>query len=171
MATLTTITTAKSKFACSMPACPTVNSVVTKTISFAVPTGTSTNGYYTGDTIRIRNLFPKGTELLGFWWKASVTQGATLTLAPGIYTSGTATSVGTLNTAAFVSAVALQATTMIRPTLVPGTASINTLCLLTDGDLGIVLAGTTVGTTAATITLTFQYASVEPTAGITTITA
>lgn len=159
MATLTTVTPTFKKPAAT-PDVPTVNSVMTKTFSIAVPTGTSDNGYYTGDTIRVRNVFPKGTELIGFWWKTSVTQGATLTLAPGIYTGGTATSVGTLNTAAFVSAVNLTSTTTIRPTLVPGTASVNTIALA-DGDLGIVLAGTTVGTTAATITFTVMFAVVE----------
>lgn len=157
---LTTIS-GKSVRAASMPANPTVNSVVTKTISFEVPDGASGNGYYTGDTLRIRGVFPKNTELIGFWWKTSVTQGATLTLAPGIYTGGTDSSVGTLNTAAFVTATNLTSTTMTRPTLVPGTASVNTLCKLSDGDLGIVLAGTTVGTTAATITVTVMLASVD----------
>jgi hypothetical protein len=157
---LTTMTP-KVKRSVAVNALPPVNSTYTKTITVDVPTGTAGNGYYTGDTIRVRNFFPKGTELIGFWWKASVTQGATLTLAPGIYTGGTDAAVGTLNTAAFVSAVALQSTTTIRPTLVPGTASVNTLCLLSDGDLGIVLAGTTVGTTAATITITAMFAAVE----------
>ena len=164
MATLTTLAV-KGKRAAIMPSNPTDNSVVTTTIQFDVPTGTAANGYYTGDTLRIRGLFPKNTELTGFWWKSSVTQGGTLTLAPGIYTSATSTSVGTLNTAAFVTATTLETTTMARPTLVPGTASVNTLCLLTDGDLGIVLAGSTVGTTAATITMTFQLVSIDAAAG------
>lgn len=149
--------------AASMPANPPANSVVTKTISFDVPDGTSGSGYYTGDTIRLRGVFPKNTELIGFWWKASVSQGSTLTLAPGIYTGGTDSSVGTLNTAAFVTATNLTSTSMVRPTLVPGTASVNTLCKLSEGDLGIVLAGTTVGTTAATITITVMLASVDAT--------
>jgi hypothetical protein len=160
----------KAKRAVAVNSLPPVNSVMTKTITFDVPTSGSTDGYYTGDTIRLRNIFPKGTELTGFWWKASVTQGA-LTLAPGIYTGGTDTALGTLNSAAFVSAVALTQTSMIRPVLVPGTFSVNTITLLSDGDLGIVLAGTTVGTTAATITMTFQFTSVETeAAGYTTYT-
>lgn len=158
---VTTTVAIKPVKAASMPANPTVNSVVTKTIQFDVPTGTAINGYYTGDTIRIKDVFPKGSELTGFWWKASVSQGATLTLAPGIYTGNTAAALGTLNTAAFVTAATLTATTMVRPTLVPGAASVNTITTISDGDLGIVLAGTTVGTTAATITLTLQYVSVD----------
>lgn len=157
---LTKTIASKPKRSVAVSSLPNVNSVMTKTITFDVPTSGSTDGYYTGDTIRVRNVFPKGTELTGFWWKASASQGA-LTLAPGIYTGGTDTALGTLNTAAFVTATTLTATSLIRPTLVPGTASINTICLLSDGDLGIVLAGTTVGTTAATITMTFQFTAVD----------
>ena len=157
---VTTTVNIKSKKSAALPVNP-IQSIVTKTITFDVPTGTAQNGYYTGDTIRIPGAIPKNCELTGFWWKTSVTQGATLTLAPGIYTGNTAAALGTLNTAAFVTAVALQSTTMIRPTLVPGTASVNTLCLLSDGDIGIVLAGTTVGTTAATITITLQLVSID----------
>lgn len=157
---LTTVTP-KIKRSATTSALPAANSVMTKTFTIDVPTGGAGSGYYTGDTIRVRNVFPKGTELTGFWWKTSATQGATLTLAPGIYTGGTDAALGTLNTAAFVSAVNLTSTSLIRPTLVPGTGSVNTITLLSDGDLGIVLAGTTVGTTAATITITVQLTVVD----------
>lgn len=163
MAVTTTITSASNTLKGVKMAAPISqnipNSVYTKTISFTVPAGTSTNGYYTGDTLKIPNVFPKNTELIGFWWKTSVTQGATLTLAPSVG-AGTA----------FVSAANLTSTTMVRPTLVPGTASVNTIATA-ESDLNILLAGTTVGTSAATITLTFMLASIDgATADYTTYT-
>ena len=133
---------------------PTVNSVQVKVIQFTVPTGISGSGYYTGDTLIISKFFEAGTRLLGFYWKTSVSQGATLTLAPNIG-GGTA----------FVSATNLTSTTLVEPTLVT-TSALTT----TDADLNIVLAGTTVGTTAATITMSFLLAHVDAQATVTTYT-
>jgi hypothetical protein len=157
------------KRAATMPASPTDNSVCTKTISFNVLTGATGNGYESGDTIRVRGIIPKGSELTGFWWKTSVSQGSAQ-FAPGIYTSGTATSVGTLNTEAFVTAAVFDNTTMKRPAMAVGAlaASVGTLCLLSDGDLGIVVS--VADCIAATWTFTFMFESVEPPGSITTFT-
>ena len=153
---VTTTVTYKPKRAASLVALP-HTSVVTKTISFDVPAGTATNGYNIGDTIRVPGLFPAGTELTGFWWKTSVSQGSA-TFAAGIYTGGSATAIGTLNTAAFVAAVAPTDTTMVKPTLVPGTKSVNTISTA-EGDLGLVIAAAV--TVAATITVTLQLTSID----------
>lgn len=125
--------------------------VYCKTVSIDVPTGGSGSGYYTGDTLNIKNVHPIGTEIIGAWYKVSATQGATLTFA---LTAGS-------NAGAFVAAQNLTATTITKMTVVPGTAGVNSINTA-DNDLNIVLAGTTVGTTAATITFTFQYAIIDP---------
>lgn len=125
--------------------------VYTKTVSIDVPTGGSGSGYYTGDTLNIDNVFPIGTEIIGAWYKVSATQGGTLTFA---LTAGS-------NAGAFVAAQTLTSTSIAKLTIVPGTAGANSINTA-DNDLNVVLAGTTVGTTAATITFTFQYAIVDP---------
>lgn len=110
--------------------------VYTKTVSIDVPTGGSGSGYYTGDTLNIKNVHPIGTEIIGAWYKVSATQGGTLTFA-------------------------LTSTSIAKLTVVTGTAGANSINTA-DNDLNIALAGTTVGTTAATITFTFQYAIIDP---------
>ena len=125
--------------------------VYTKSIQITVPTGGPGSGYYTGDTLNIKNVHPIGTEIIGAWYKVSATQGSTLTFA---LTAGA-------NAGAFVAAQNLTATGITKMTVVPGTAGANSINTA-DNDLNVVLAGTTVGTTAATITFTFQYAVIDP---------
>jgi len=130
-----------------------INTVQCKKITFAVPTSAgSGDGYYTGDTISLKNVVPLGCAITGLWYKTSVTQGATLTFAANI-DGGTA----------FVSATNLTATTPAALTIVPA----NAFCSGA-GDINLVLAGTTVGTAAATITFYVTIAAFEPPTGVTT---
>lgn len=132
-----------------------LNSVQCKKITFAVPTSAGAgDGYYTGDTITLKNVIPVGCAVTGLWYKTSVTQGGTLTFAANID-----------GATAFVSATNLTATTPTALTVVPA----NAFCS-GNGDVNLVLAGTTVGTTAATITFYITIAAFEPPTGATTYT-
>ena len=131
---------------------PSVNAVTVKAIQFTVPTGGAGSGYYTGDTLKIASFIPAGTKILGAYWKATTSQGATLTLK---LQNGS----GDLMTAAN-----LTATSMAEITLTGNTFT------NTENDLNIVLAGTTVGMTAATITLSFIMARVDAESTVTTVT-
>lgn len=159
MAVTTTITSATNSLKpVKQAATPGQNfgTVQTKSISFTVPTGTSTNGYYTGDTLLLKNMVPKGVEVTGVWVKLSADQGGTLTFAPRLYTAADT------GRTAFVTARTLNLTAGVVTSLVvvPGTGSVNTIATA-DSDIAILLAGTTVGTTAGTITLTLQLTSVD----------
>ena len=131
-----------------------LNTVQCKKITFAVPTSTSSDGYYTGDTITLKNVVPNGCAVTGLWYKVSTTQGATLTFAANI-DGGTA----------FVAATNLTGTTPTALTVVPANAF-----SAGAGDVNLVLAGTTVGCTAATVTFYITLAAFEPTVGLTTFT-
>lgn len=134
------------------------DSIFVRKITFAVTTsGGAGDGYYSGDTISLIGVVPDGCAIVGLWYKTSVTQGATLTFAPQLDAGS-----------AFVSAVNLTSTTPAALTLVPAN------CFVAAGNAGtinLVLAGTTVGTTAATITLYLTIAAFEPPVGQTVLAA
>lgn len=127
----------------------------TKSISFAVPTSGGADDYYTGDTIDLGAIIPAGTAITGMWYKVSATQGATLTFAPRLDAQ-----------TAFVSATNLTSTSFAPLTVVAA----NALAGSSDASVKIALAGTTVGTTAATITFVFQLSVIDGAAGLTTYT-
>lgn len=129
-----------------------LNTVQVKKVTFAVPTSTSSDGYYTGDTISLKNVVPAGCAVTGILYKVSVTQGATLTFAANID-----------GQTAVVAATALTATVPTALTVVPAYSFSSGA-----GDVNLVLAGTTVGTTAATITFYLTLAAFEPPTGLTT---
>ena len=131
------------------------SSTYTKTVSFPVTTSISSDGYYTGDTINLGAIIPMGTAITGLWYKVSTSQGATLTFAPSLDAQ-----------AAFVSAINLTSTSFAPLTVVAG----NALAGTADASVKILLAGTTVGCTAATITLCFALAVIDGAAGATTYT-
>lgn len=153
---VTTIVTPKPKRSVAVNSLPNVNSVMTKTVTFDVPTGTAGNGYYTGDTILLKNVVPKGCDVTGVYVKVSADQGATLTFAPRLYATGDT------SRTAFVTARALNLTAGVNTSLVvvPGTGSVNTIATA-DSDVAILLAGTTVGTTAGTIQLTLVMNAID----------
>jgi len=122
-----------------------LNSIQTKKVTFAVPTSTSSDGYYTGDTISLRNVVPVGCAVTGLWYKVTTTQGATLTFAANLD-----------GQTAFVAATSLTATVPTALTVVPANS------FATTGNINLVLAGTTVGCTAAAITLYMTLAAFGP---------
>lgn len=157
----TKVYTPKPKRAAAMGANPTVNTSMTKTVTFAVPVGLVAGT----DTICLRDFLVKGTEVVGAWAKSSVSQG-TSTWAIGAYTKGTDAADASYTTgsiqsgaAAFVSAVAVTQTSIMQKlTIVPGTAGVNSV-IQDNCDLNIVLG--TANSVAATVTLTIQYVSVD----------
>lgn len=129
--------------------------VYTKSVSFPVPTSGGADDYYTGDTIALGTQIPAGCQIIGAAYKVSASQGATLTFAIRMDSQS-----------AFVSAQNLTATTMTPLAIVVA----NTASGASDAAVNIALAGTTVGTTAATITFTFVIAVTDPAASATTYT-
>ena len=162
----TQVATVKSVKSASIPAIPTVNSVINKTVQFAI------GAVPAADIIVLRDFLPKGVEVTGVWVKSTVAQGSS-TFTCGKYAKGTTTAgvytTGALTDTAFVTARTYNQTAGVvaRATVVPGTDSVNSI-VATEADLGLLVAAAT--TVAATITLTVQFVVVDTAESATTYT-